>query len=74
MKMFVPLDALKHDDSVGASMADERRRDVVTSDIVQVGLMFTDVFGMEGGANYFNNINVTSAVARRVLSGRRRAA
>jgi hypothetical protein len=47
----------------------ERRQDIVTADLVDIGLMFADVFGRDRGEVYFRTSVVEPAVYRRVLRG-----
>jgi hypothetical protein len=50
----------------------DRRKDRVTADLVDIGLLFADVFGMDRGESYFCCTAVPSNTYRRVLLGPRR--
>lgn len=47
----------------------DRRQDGITADLVDIGLMFADVFGPYCGESYFRTSVVKPAVYRRVLLG-----
>jgi hypothetical protein len=47
----------------------DRREDVVTADLVDIGLLFVRVFGRERGQVYFTCTVVDPHVYRRVLLG-----
>lgn len=47
----------------------DRRQDKITADLVEVGLMFAEVFGRDRGETYFRASAVEPAVYRRVLLG-----
>jgi hypothetical protein len=50
----------------------ERRKDRAMADLVEVGLMFVQVFGRDKGFAYFQCTVVEPHVYRRVLLGRHR--
>jgi len=50
----------------------DRRRDRLTADFVDVGVLFVAVFGVVHGENFFRNTFVAPSVYRRVLRGSRR--
>jgi hypothetical protein len=47
----------------------ERRKDSVTSDIIQVGLMFTKIFGRKQGHNYFEKTIISPRIYQRIVLG-----
>jgi hypothetical protein len=47
----------------------DRRKDQVMADLVEIGLLFTDVFGRERGASFFRCTIVAPHVYQRVLLG-----
>lgn len=47
----------------------DRREDTLTADLVDIGLMFVDVFGRHRGETYFRATVIEPAVYRRVLLG-----
>lgn len=50
----------------------DRRRDRVMADLVEIGLLFTDVFGRERGVSFFRCTIVAPHVYQRVLLGAHR--
>jgi len=51
----------------------ERRADAVTADVVQVGIVFMDVFGRDNAEAYFWTAAIEPDVYRRILAGRFRS-
>lgn len=52
----------------------DRRKDQVMADLVEIGLLYVDVFGRERGLNFFRCTVVAPHVYRRVLLGTHRQA
>jgi hypothetical protein len=62
---------LRVDGAPGAVLPD-RRKDQVMADLVDVGLLFVDVFGRERGLSFFRCTIVAPHVYQRVLLGTHR--
>jgi hypothetical protein len=50
----------------------DRRADTLTADLVEIGLLFIKVFGLDRGQGFFRCTIVEAHVYRRVLLGPRR--
>lgn len=63
-----------HMDKPPTSDPRDRRKDRVMADLVDVGLLFVDVFGRERGLSFFRCTVVAPHVYQRVLLGTHRHA
>lgn len=61
-----------HIDGSAVASRPERRTDQIMADVVEVGLLFVDVFGGNCGLSFFACTIVAPHVYHRVLSGRYR--
>ena len=63
-------DTMTHRDARNSPLQGaERRVDAVTADVVEVGLLYVDVFGRSNAEAYFAATDVAPAVYRRVVRG-----
>mgnify|MGYP005809698321 CR=1 FL=1 len=63
-------DTMTHRDARNSPLQGaERRVDAVTADVVEVGLLYVDVFGRSNAEAYFTATDVAPAVYRRVMRG-----
>lgn len=56
-----------------ARTSDERRTDMLTADIVQIGVYFLEVYGKCNAEAFFMGTDIPPAVYRRVIGGRFRS-
>jgi len=57
-------------DAMTRHARNERRADLVTADVVQVGVCFMSVFGADTAEAYFSTAAIAPAVYRRIVAGR----